>query len=86
MTIRKGNQFVYFVRVTTNSLSVLCKGNHKPLKCTKVVDPKERLAIVRRENLCFNCLAKHKATQCHLNLLAESVKATSYYSPAPKPL
>ena len=44
---------------------VFCKGNHKPLKCTKVVDPKERLAIVRRKNLCFNYLAKHKATQCH---------------------
>ena len=43
---------------------VYCKGNHT-IRCTKVVDPKERLAIVRRENLCFNCLAKHNATQCH---------------------
>jgi len=25
---------------------VFCKGDHKPLKCTKVVDPKERLFIV----------------------------------------
>ena len=46
-------------------LCVFCKGNHKPTTCTKVVDPKERLAIVRRENLCYNCLAKHKVTQCH---------------------
>ena len=26
---------------------VFCKGNHKPIKCNKVTDPKERLAIVR---------------------------------------
>ena len=44
---------------------VFCKGDHKPIKCSKVVDPKERLAIVRRESLCYNCLAKHKVTQCH---------------------
>ena len=46
-------------------MCVFCKGNHKPIKCNKVIDPKERLAIVRRDNLCYNCLAKHKAAQCH---------------------
>jgi len=53
---------------------VFCKGNHKPIKCSKVVDPKERLAIVRRDNLCFNCLAKHKPPSVILSSLAESVR------------
>jgi len=59
---------------------VFCKGNHKPLKCTKVVDPKERLAIVRRENLCFNCLAKHKATQCYLKFTCTECKKRHHTS------
>ena len=46
-------------------MCVFCKGNHKPIKCNKVIDPKERLAILRRDNLSYNCLAKHKAAQCH---------------------
>ena len=29
-----------------------------------VTDPKERLSIVKRDNLCFNSLARHKVTQC----------------------
>ena len=44
---------------------VFCKNDHKPTKCSKVVDPKERLAVVRWENLYYNCLAKHKVTYCH---------------------
>jgi len=41
---------------------VFCKGDHTPIK---VVDPKERLAIVRQENLCYNYLAKHRVTLCY---------------------
>ena len=59
---------------------VFCKGNHKPIKCNKVTDPKERLAIVRRDNLCFNCLAKHKAAQCHSKFTCRECKKRHHTS------
>ena len=43
---------------------VFCKGGHKADVYNSVTDPKERLTIVKRDNLCFNCLARHKVTQC----------------------
>jgi len=43
---------------------VFCKGDHKSGVCSNITDPKERLQIVKQDNLCFNCLAKHKATRC----------------------
>jgi len=59
---------------------VFSKGNHKPLKCTKVVDSKERLEIVGREILCFNCLAKHKATQYHSKFTCRECKRRHHTS------
>lgn len=44
---------------------IFCKGAHKPGLCTKVTSHNERLAIVRGANLCFNCLAHHKVSQCN---------------------
>ena len=43
---------------------VFCKRSYKSGVCSRVTDPKERLTIVKQDNLCFNCLAEHKATQC----------------------
>ena len=36
---------------------VFCIGNHIDNSCSVIVDPKERLAIVKQDGLCFNCLA-----------------------------
>ena len=41
-----------------------CKGMHKTTSCTSVTCPKERLAIVKSAGLCFNCLARHKVSEC----------------------
>ena len=44
---------------------VYCKGEHSPNACTAVTDYQKRLDIVKKENLCFNCLGKHKISQCN---------------------
>lgn len=41
-----------------------CKGSHRTSLCTSVTSAKDRLAIVRSAGLCFNCLARHKVSQC----------------------
>lgn len=42
---------------------VFCKGMHKPNLCTIVSCPKACLAVVNAD-LYFNCLARHKVSQC----------------------
>ena len=51
-----------------------CRGGHKPTKCNVVVNPKERLAIVKREGLCFNCFTRHKASQCSSKFTCKECK------------
>ena len=43
---------------------VFCKGAHPTHACETVTDHQKRLEIVKRDNLCFNCLAHHKVSQC----------------------
>ena len=43
---------------------VYCKGTHATNQCTTVVDHQRRLEVVRQNHLCFNCLARHKVSQC----------------------
>ncbi|XP_006821839.1 uncharacterized protein LOC100377489 [Saccoglossus kowalevskii] len=45
-------------------LCAYCKGSHSPSECTVVTDAKRRLEIVRRDKLCYNCLAKHLVGNC----------------------
>ena len=47
-----------------NSSCIFCKGPHKPGSCNTITCHKERLAIVKSAGLCFNCLARHKVSQC----------------------
>ena len=39
-----------------------CKGSHSPRECK--VEHDQKMDIVKREHLCFNCLGKHKISQC----------------------
>ena len=41
-----------------------CKGDHYANDCTTVTDPGERMKIVKRDRLCFNCLRRHKVSEC----------------------
>ena len=43
---------------------VFCKGAHPTHACETVTDHEKRLEIVKRDNLCFNCLAHHKVLHC----------------------
>ena len=46
------------------SSCVYCKQQHSPSSCNAITSPQDRLAFVKKNNLCFNCLAHHKVTQC----------------------
>ena len=46
-------------------ICVYCKGEHSPTLCNVVTDSQKRLEIIKRENLCFNCLGSHKVAQCN---------------------
>ena len=42
-----------------------CKGEHTPTACSEVTDYQKRLEIVRKANLCYNCLGNHKVYLCN---------------------
>ena len=44
---------------------VYCKGDHFPSVCEVVTDVQKRLEIVKRGNLCYNCLGNHKVSHCN---------------------
>ena len=43
---------------------IFCKGSHATHLCTVITDRQRRLEIVKQNHLCFNCLARHKVSQC----------------------
>ena len=43
---------------------VFCKKAHPAHNCDVVTDYQKRLDIVKENNLCFNCLAHHRVSQC----------------------
>ena len=43
---------------------VFCKKDHPSHNCDAVTDYKKRLDIVKEKSLCFNCLARHRISQC----------------------
>jgi len=38
--------------------------DHTSFTCKAITDPKKRMEIVRKANLCFNCLGHHRVAQC----------------------
>ena len=45
-----------------------------------VTDPKERLAIAKRDGLCFNCLGRHKASRCSSKFTCRECKKRHHTS------
>ena len=43
---------------------IFCKRPHTSHQCIVITDQQRRLDIVKQNHLCFNCLAKHKVSQC----------------------
>ncbi|XP_063436701.1 uncharacterized protein LOC134718141 [Mytilus trossulus] len=41
-----------------------CKEPHYSSECTKYTDPNDRMTIVKKERLCFNCLGRHSVADC----------------------
>ena len=51
-----------------------CKGDHSPSVCDVVNDVQKRLEIVKRGNLCFNCLGNHKVSLCNSKFRCRNCK------------
>ena len=47
------------------TICVFCKGPHSSNACTFITKVEDRMAIVKENRLCFNCLARHKISQCN---------------------
>ena len=47
------------------TICVFCKGPHSSNACTVITKVEDRMAIVKENRLCFNCLARHKISQCN---------------------
>ncbi len=43
---------------------VYCKKAHSSKNCRTVTDYEKRIEVIKKENLCFNCLGHHKASKC----------------------
>ena len=43
---------------------IFCKGSHATHLCTVIMDRQWCHEFVKQYHLCFNCLARHKASQC----------------------
>ena len=59
---------------------VCCKRQHPSSSCDVVANPQDRLSIVKRDNLCFNCLAHHKVTQCNSKFRCRACKCKHHTS------
>ena len=46
-------------------LCVYCKGDHSPSMCEVVSDVQRQLDIVKKGNLCYNCLGNQKVSLCN---------------------
>ena len=47
-----------------NPVCAFCKGPHPSHSCTTFTEYQARIDLVKRENLCFNCLGHHKVSRC----------------------
>ena len=43
---------------------IFCKGPHPPVECTMVTDLDQRREVIKKQRLCFNCLGRHKVSEC----------------------
>ena len=41
-----------------------CKGSHPTIDCEVYKDLESRLAVIKQQKLCYNCLEDHHASQC----------------------
>ena len=48
-------------------LCVFCGDHHSSANCSKVVSRQDRVAVVKRKKLCFNCLGQHLVSACRSN-------------------
>ena len=68
---------------------VFCKGPHPSHSCTMITDYQARIEIVKKENLCFNCLGHHKISQCTSRFRCKKCKKRHHTSlcnsESPKP-
>ena len=68
------NRGITHVGKKKGPVCVFCKGAHPTYACETVTDHHKRLEIVKRDNLCFNCLAHHKVSHCQSKFRCKKCK------------
>ena len=49
----------------TKKSCIFCKSpSHASSRCEVITDTQKRIEVVKKRNLCFNCLGHHKVSQC----------------------
>ena len=66
-------------------MCVYCKGSHHTSNCEVHKDLESRLAIIKQEKLCFNCLAHHRVSQCGSKNRCQKCNAKYHTSICNKP-
>ena len=59
---------------------IFCKGPHATHQCTIITHHQRRLEIVKQNHLCYNCLARHKVSQCTSRFRCRHCKHKHYTS------
>ncbi|MES9974415.1 MAG: DUF1759 domain-containing protein [Candidatus Thiodiazotropha sp.] len=85
-----GNDILHSKRVCA-----FCRGPHSSADCTTIIDYTERISIVKRDHLCFNCLGRHRVADCkskskcrhcsrkhHTGLCKDALQRTDAKTPA----
>ncbi|XP_063446878.1 uncharacterized protein LOC134726406 [Mytilus trossulus] len=52
------------INYSQSKMCTYCNDQHFPADCDKFTDSKSRIEIVKKRNLCFNCLGNHKISEC----------------------
>ena len=58
-----------------------CKStSHSTSRCDVITDTQKLIAVVKKENLCFNCLGHHRVSQCESKYRCKSCKRKHHTS------
>ncbi|VDI30698.1 Hypothetical predicted protein [Mytilus galloprovincialis] len=52
------------INYSQSKMCTYCNDQHFPADCEKFTDSKSRMEIVKKRNLCFNCLGNHRISEC----------------------
>ena len=53
------------IKQTRDKVCLFCEDSHHPNTCNKVTNLNERMDIVKKKSVCFNCFGNHRVSRCN---------------------